>query len=98
MRTAIVSDIHGNFAGLMAVIADIQRHNCDRILCLGDLADGGQQSADVVQYLRDHNILTVQGNHDETPSSDLSLADLAWLQNLPQSIRGKSSTTLETAT
>ena len=40
-RTASISDIHGNYDGLLAVLADIARLQCDRILCQGDLVDGG---------------------------------------------------------
>lgn len=37
MRTAIISDIHGNLPGLELVLADVEAKNVGRILCLGDL-------------------------------------------------------------
>ena len=86
MRTALISDIHGNYPGLMAVLADIERQQCDRILCLGDLVDGGPQSVEVVQCLRDNAIPTVQGNHDEYPNTDLPLGTADYLGQLPESI------------
>lgn len=72
MRTAIISDIHGHFDTLQTVLHDIENQRCDRILCLGDSVDGGSHSAEVVQLLRDQNILSVRGNHDEFPSSILT--------------------------
>ena len=65
MRTALISDIHGNYDGLMAVMADIAEQHCDRVLCLGDLVDGGLQSVEVVRELQSSGVLTVRGNHDE---------------------------------
>jgi len=86
MRTAIISDIHGNYGGLLAVIADIELQGCDRIICLGDLVDGGDQNDEVVSYFRESAILTVQGNHDKTPGTALSGDDEVYLQSLPETI------------
>jgi len=86
MRTALISDIHGNYDGLMAVLADIERQRCDRIICLGDLVDGGPKSAEVVQYIRDHSMAVVRGNHDETSSAELSKDAEHFLHQLPESI------------
>ncbi len=43
-RTAIISDIHGNYDGLLAALEDIKKQNCDRILCLGDIVEGGEDN------------------------------------------------------
>ena len=86
MRTALISDIHGNFAGLQAVLADINQNHCDRILCLGDLVDGGLQSAEVVKYFQDSLILSVQGNHDEYPGAGLVVEGECFLKQLPEAI------------
>ena len=86
MRTAIISDIHGNYAGLLAVLADIEEQRCDRIVCLGDLVDGGPQSIEVVQLVQERSILTVQGNHDEYPNAELPTEIEDYLQHLPEVI------------
>jgi predicted phosphodiesterase len=86
MRTALISDIHGNYAGLQAVLADIDRHACDRILCLGDLVDGGPQSIEVVRLLRERTIPVVRGNHDEYPNETLPPEVLDYLAGLPEEI------------
>lgn len=88
MRTALISDIHGNLDGLRAVFADIAGQSCDRIVCLGDLVDGGGQSVEVVRELRDRYVLTVRGNHDESGAWDDTLPrDVrAYLRSLPEEV------------
>ena len=52
MRLALLSDIHGNFPALQAVLADMDRRgDFDLIWCLGDLAALGGQPQDCVQAL-----------------------------------------------
>lgn len=86
-RTAIISDIHGHYTGLLAVLSDAETQGCERIICLGDLVDGGAENEEVARFLRDRRIPTVRGNHDETNS--LSLADDVedYLRGLPEEIR-----------
>jgi hypothetical protein len=88
MRTALISDLHGNYDGLKAVLADIAGQSCDRIVCLGDLVDGGLQSVEVVRELRERGVITVQGNHDEYAVWDYTLPDDVrnYLRALPEAI------------
>lgn len=86
MRTALISDIHGNYDGLMAVLADISRLQCDRILCLGDLVDGGPNGAEVVQFFRERKLEVVRGNHDEWPDTSLPSEVRDYLLSLPEEI------------
>ncbi|HYX87458.1 MAG TPA: metallophosphoesterase family protein [Gaiellales bacterium] len=65
MRLAIVSDVHGNFTALEAVIADIERRGVERVLHGGDLALGGCQAAEVVDRIRELGWPGVVGNTDE---------------------------------
>ena len=85
-RTAIISDIHGNLPGLEAALRDIEAQRCDRIVCLGDLVDGGPDNEPVVERLRGLGIACVRGNHDEY--NDLRLADhvRAFLAALPEQL------------
>jgi predicted phosphodiesterase len=86
MRTALISDIHGNYDGLLATLDDIARLRCDRILCLGDLVDGGPDGLKVVELLRERALPTVRGNHDEWPDTSLSWEIKAHLRALPEEI------------
>jgi putative phosphoesterase len=63
-RLALISDIHGNWVALDAVLADATVHGADEIVCLGDVAAGGPQPRDVIRRLREVGCRTVRGNAD----------------------------------
>jgi predicted phosphodiesterase len=65
MRTAIVSDIHGNLAALEAVIADIEREQPELVVQGGDVALQGAHPAEVVDLVRELGWPGVVGNTDE---------------------------------
>jgi len=64
MRIAVFSDIHGNLAALEAVLADIERHSVDHIVCLGDLVALGPHPGEVVSRIAGLGCPVVQGNTD----------------------------------
>lgn len=64
MRTAILSDVHANAVALRAVLADLEDHPVDQVVCLGDMVQGGSGPADVVELLRERGWPTVMGNAD----------------------------------
>jgi predicted phosphodiesterase len=64
MRLALISDIHGNLISLEAVLADIERQQVDRVVCLGDVAALGPQPREVVARLRALGYPCITGNHD----------------------------------
>lgn len=64
MRIAIISDIHGNLQSLELVLADIQKANVDQTICLGDIASLGPQPREVIARLRELQIPTIMGNHE----------------------------------
>lgn len=65
MRIGFISDIHGNFTALEAVLADIKNQNIDRLICLGDTVSLGPQPKEVLEALQNWNAVTVMGNHDQ---------------------------------
>ena len=65
MRFAFISDIHGNLHSLELVLADIQQASVDQIICLGDVASLGPQPREVIARLRELQIPTIMGNHDD---------------------------------
>ena len=65
MRIAFISDIHGNFTALQAVLADIKSQNIDQIICLGDTVTLGPQPREVLNILKELNCVLIKGNHDE---------------------------------
>lgn len=64
MRIAFISDIHGNYTALQAVLADIKLQNIDQIVCLGDTVSLGPQPKEVLNTLRELNCTIIKGNHD----------------------------------
>ena len=64
MRTALISDIHGNLLSLEAVLADMEREQVDQVVFLGDLATLGPQPCEVVARIKSLNCPCIMGNHD----------------------------------
>lgn len=64
MRIAVISDIHGNFPALQAVLNDIEKEKAEVIYCLGDLVGYYCMIDEVIETIRSLNIKTLLGNHD----------------------------------
>ncbi len=64
MRIAFLSDIHGNFIALQAVLADMESQSVDRVVCLGDVVTLGPQPVEVLNALRELECAFIKGNHD----------------------------------
>lgn len=65
MRTAVISDIHGNLVSLEAVLADAAAQGIDSFVCLGDVAATGPQPREVVARIADLGCPVVMGNTDQ---------------------------------
>jgi len=63
MRILVISDIHANLAALEAVLQDAAGQ-WEQIWCLGDLVGYGPDPNECVALLREHNHLSLSGNHD----------------------------------
>ena len=59
----IISDIHGCFKTLMALIEKLPKD--DKLAFAGDLIDRGPNSKAVIQYAIDNEIPTILGNHEQ---------------------------------
>lgn len=81
MRYAVLSDIHGNYEALLAVVRDIDRFSSeerapiDAIWCLGDIVGYGPEPRECVQRVRDICSFCVAGNHDWAAIGKLDLDD-----------------------
>ena len=82
MRTAIVSDIHGNLTAFEAVLADLRETAPDLVLHGGDLGDNGSSPCEVLDQIRDLGWQGVVGNTDEMLFDRESLTRFA--AGLPQ--------------
>ncbi len=74
MRDLLISDIHGNFEALEAVLARAEGAY-DRVVCLGDVVGYGPDPNRAVEWVRAHAAATIRGNHDR---ASVGLEDLEW--------------------
>lgn len=90
MRTALVSDVHGNAIALETVAAELEREPVDQVICLGDAVQGGAEPARAVRLLQQLEWPVVLGNADaflvdpdtaatgSEPVTERQLAARAW--------------------
>ena len=64
MLQAIVSDIHANLEALESVLRDIEKHDVQDIICLGDVIGYGPNPRECVDVATGFR-LTLKGNHEE---------------------------------
>ena len=64
MRTAIISDIHGNLEALTTVLSDIDERSVDQIISLGDILGYGPDPKQCVDLVADRCEWSLLGNHD----------------------------------
>ncbi len=76
MKIALISDIHGNHVALTAVLAALEQHQPDALICLGDVATIGPQPKEVLTTLQALDCVFIQGNHDEAMLNPKKAADL----------------------
>lgn len=97
-RFAVLSDIHGNFPALQAVLADMHRRGVSHALNLGDILSGPLWPAETADLLMGLNLPTIAGNHerqllacqqrpggpsDQYAYEQTSPLQRAWLASLP---------------
>ena len=76
MRYAIFGDIHANWEGLQAVMADAQEQGCSHHVCLGDIVGYNANPVECLEYVRGMNCPVVKGNHDEESTKEKGLEEL----------------------
>ncbi|HIH42714.1 TPA: metallophosphoesterase family protein [Candidatus Woesearchaeota archaeon] len=65
MRTAIISDIHGNIFAADAVLADIRDQSIDRIFCLGDTVGYLPFPRECLDFVIRNCKIVLRGNHED---------------------------------
>jgi predicted phosphodiesterase len=71
-RIAVFGGIYSNDLALEAALQDARRRGAEACYCLGDLGAFGPHSDRVFPLLRDHNVLCIQGNYDNSLGNDLA--------------------------
>jgi diadenosine tetraphosphatase ApaH/serine/threonine PP2A family protein phosphatase len=76
LRTVIVSDVHSNTEGLLAVLAHAEAHGgIDALWCCGDIVGYGAEPAAVVAELRARGVRSVAGNHDRAATGQMDVEE-----------------------
>ena len=63
MRLGLISDVHGNLLALEAVLAELEREELDRLVCLGDVV-AGPRANEALARIRDLGCPVIMGNWD----------------------------------
>jgi len=69
-RLAFIGGIYSNYHALVATLADIRKRGVDQTYFLGDLGAFGPHPDRVPELLIEHSIPGIQGNYEESLSSD----------------------------
>ena len=71
-RLAVFGGIYSNWLALDAALRDAKRRGVDAMFCLGDLGAFGPHPDRVFPLLRDHDVLCIQGNYDNSVGNGLA--------------------------
>jgi predicted phosphodiesterase len=85
--TAIISDVHGELARLLRVLADIERRGVSRVVCLGDSVDERAGGAPVLAELMRRGIPSVLGNCDMMCDLDRGSAEEQFVGAMAREMR-----------
>lgn len=61
----VVSDIHGNYPALKAVIKELKKFKCETIISLGDICGYYCMINECIELLKSCNVINIRGNHDD---------------------------------
>jgi predicted phosphodiesterase len=100
MRIAVLSDIHGNWPALRAVVAELEAARVDQVLNLGDILSGPLWPQETAEWLMQQAWPAIAGNHerqlldtrkpqgasDAFAARALGEAQKAWLAALPPAL------------
>jgi len=78
MLLRVLSDVHGNYQALDAVLNDPPGTEADVTLCLGDVVGYGADPSLCLETIRDTCRMVVRGNHDAGAAGQESLDRFNW--------------------
>ena len=91
MRSLILSDLHGNWEAMAAVLKSVRREQYDSVLVLGDLVGYGASPRKIVDRVRrfGDKLTIVRGNHDKVVAgieegigfNPVALASIRWTRD-----------------
>ncbi|HEY8629719.1 MAG TPA: metallophosphoesterase family protein [Gaiellaceae bacterium] len=75
MRVAVISDVHGNYHALEAVLKEIDAARVDAVWCLGDTVGYGPRPNECCDLVRDRAGHCLVGNHDLVVLGELTVSE-----------------------
>jgi len=82
MRILLIADIHGNRSALDAIV---EPH--DACVCVGDLVDYGPEPGACIDWVKDHALACVRGNHDHGAAQRVDVQGVAGFRYLTAATR-----------
>lgn len=76
MRIGLISDIHSNIVALYAVMRELDK--VDAVVCAGDVVGYNPWPGKTIDYLSEHEIPNVMGNHDRA----VVTGDYGWFNEM----------------
>jgi len=76
-RVAVISDVHGNWHALEAVLGDVEREQPDELWCLGDLVGYGPRPNPCRAAVERRAAICLAGNHDLGVLGEIDLEEFA---------------------
>jgi diadenosine tetraphosphatase ApaH/serine/threonine PP2A family protein phosphatase len=76
-RVAVISDVHGNWHALEAVLEEIDREQPDELWCLGDLVGYGPRPNPCCAAVERRAAICLAGNHDLGVLDEIELEEFA---------------------
>jgi predicted phosphodiesterase len=76
MRYGIISDIHGNWEALKAVLRSCEEEGVRAFFCAGDVVGYGANPLECINELNNIRAQTVTGNHDQAVCGKLEMEEL----------------------
>jgi predicted phosphodiesterase len=94
VNRALISDIHGNYEALRAVMADIRQQGVSEVYCLGDIIGYGPNPCECLEEVMRSCKITILGNHDQAALFDpegfnpIALQAIYWTREQLESVSG----------
>jgi diadenosine tetraphosphatase ApaH/serine/threonine PP2A family protein phosphatase len=76
-RVAVISDVHGNWHALEAVLEDVERQQPDELWCLGDLVGYGPRPNPCCAAVERRASICLAGNHDLGVLGEIDLEEFS---------------------
>ena len=76
-RVAVISDVHGNWHALEAVLEELEREQPDELWCLGDLVGYGPRPNPCCAAVERRAAICLAGNHDLGVLGEIDLEEFS---------------------